>query len=634
MIPLKRTVFITCCVFSFWSGNAQSPGNVSAGLRWWLKSDAGVHENAGASNTAEDTDGVYTWVDQSSVANNAVQATSANRPIFRNSTGNTINGYPILRFSGDQFLDGTNTPGIGSTASFSIFLVLKQSGWTNGGTTDGNGSYIIDRPPPESDNLISFKMITGDKYFYQRRDNAGNNLGGPTSTTSANTTSFVIAQYYRDFAALGEGIYLNGASDITGTTPNSNMSAPRIRIGRHAVTANNGMSSDFAEIAVYNTNLTSAERNRIQSYLAIKYGITLSSTVDYVRSSGGVIYPSTTTHSSYVHDIAGIGRDDDSDLDHSDSQSQNANSVVRITNPSSLGNNDFLVWGSNNGSLTVPSASDLPTGIVRKLSRIWRVKETNDVGNFTLTVDLSAVPGSKNAADLRLLVDTNGTFAAGATQYNVSSSSGSTFTFINVSITDNDYFTIGTVNATSTPLPIELTAFDIAYESPIVTTSWQTASELNNDYFTLERAGMDLVFEEVGRKPGAGTSKIPHSYSMIDQYPYEGVSYYRLKQTDLDGTSTYSDTKYMFIEETKKQLAVFPNPNEGKQIKIAFGNRKFNLNHIAVINQQGRIIETSFTSSNGLKEYSIELKQKLSPGLYMVKVHYNGKDEFVKLLVH
>jgi hypothetical protein len=477
-------------------------------------------------------------------------------------------------------------------------------------------------------------MITGDKYFYQRRDNAGNNLGGPTSTTSANTTSFVIAQYYRDFAALGEGIYLNGASDITGTTPNSNMSAPRIRIGRHAVTANNGMSSDFAEIAVYNTNLTSAERNRIHSYLAIKYGITLSSTVDYVRSNGSVIYPSTTTHSSFVHDIAGIGQDDDSDLDHSDSQSQNANSVVRISNPSSLGNNDFLVWGSNNGSLTVPSTSDLPTGIVRKLSRIWRVEETNNVGSFTLTADLSAVPGNKNSSDLRLLVDTDGTFAAGATQYSVSSSSGSTFTFNNVSITDDDYFTIGTVNATSTPLPIELTAFNIAYESPIVTTSWQTASELNNDYFTIERAGIDLVFEEVGRKPGAGTSKIPHSYSMIDQSPYEGVSYYRLKQTDFDGTSTYSDTKYMFIEDTKKQLSIFPNPNEGNEIKIAFGNRKFNLSHIAVINQQGRIIETSYSSSNDLQEYSIELKQKLSPGLYMVKVHYNGKDEFVKLMVH
>ena len=88
------------------------------------------------------------------------------------------------------------------------------------------------------------------------------------------------------------------------------------------------------------------------------------------------------------------------------------------------------------------------------------------------------------------------------------------------------------------------------------------------------------------------------------------------------------------IEETKKQIAVFPNPNEGKQIEIAFGNKRFNLNYISVINQQGRVIETSYAIGSDLQQYSIELQQKLPPGLYIVKVHYNGKDEFVKLLVH
>src|SRR5690606_24890937 len=112
--------------------------------------------------------------------------------------------------------------------------------------------------------------------------------------------------------------------------------------------------------------------------------------------------------------------------------------------------------------------------------------------------------------------------------------------------------------------------------------------------------GEDLVFDDVGRLPGAGTSKMPHSNSMIDQYPYEGISYYRLKQTDFDGSSTYSDTKYMFIKETKKQLTVFPNPNQGKQIEIVLGNSNFSLSHIAVINQQGREIETSYIKRKDL----------------------------------
>ncbi len=82
----------------------------------------------------------------------------------------------------------------------------------------------------------------------------------------------------------------------------------------------------------------------------------------------------------------------------------------------------------------------------------------------------------------------------------------------------------------------------------MVIATWETASEINNDYFTLERAGEDLNFDEVARQNGTGTTKEPQAYSAIDPYPYAGMSYYRLKQTDFDGTSTYSKTKSMFIE--------------------------------------------------------------------------------------
>ena len=298
-----------------------------------------------------------------------------------------------------------------------------------------------------------------------------------------------------------------------------------------------------------------------------------------------------------------------------------------------MDNNEFLVWGSNNGSLTVPNTSNLPTGILRKLSRVWRVAETGDVGTVTVAMDLTAVPGAKTAAHLRLLVDPDG-FGTGtaATQVAVTSSSGSTFTFNAVDFANGAYFTIGTTNL-ATPLPIELSDFNLTYENPAVVATWETASELNNDYFTLERAGTDLAFDEIGRKPGAGTSKIPHAYSMIDSNPYEGTSYYRLKQTDFDGTETYSEAKSMFIEESEKKLVVFPNPNDGGNLKFSFGTSKFNLDHIEVYNQQGKSIESSYIEAGDLREYSIDLEHRLSPGLYLVRAHYNGKDEFVKLVV-
>lgn len=630
---MMRTLLLTAILLIYVTDLvAQSPGGVSGNLRLWLKANTNALEENGT--TAEEGETVEVWDDNSPDDNDAVNGTTTRRPIFRT---NIINGNPALEFNATKYLDTETVSGIGPTESFTIFLVFKQNSFVGGGN-DATGTFIIDRPTA-TNNLTTFKIINTDKYFYQRRDNSGNNLSGPISVTPANTSSFVIANFYRNTTTTREGIYLDGRQDIDQAGIGGNITGPVVRIGNHATNVDDGgLNGYFAEMIAYNTDLSTGNRQRVETYLAVKYGITLNSSMDYIRRDGTIIYPSTGSHSGFVSDIAGIGRDDansanSSALLQSASQSQNANSVVRIFNASSLSNNDFLVWGSNNGSLTVPSTSDLPAGILRKLSRIWRVAETGNVGSISISVDLSAVPGSKTAADLRLLVDANGIFAPDATQYTVSSSSGSVFTFDNVAIADDYYFTIGTVNASSTPLPIELSDFRVSYENPVVTSSWQTASELNNDYFTLERAGNDLVFEEIGREPGAGTSQIPHSYSMIDLYPYDGVSYYRLKQTDIDGTSTYSDTKYMFIEETKKQLALFPNPNPGKQIEVAFGNTKFNLNHIAVINQQGRIIETSYINRKDLKQYSVELKQKLPPGLYMVRVHYNGKDEFVKLMV-
>lgn len=631
---MQRILLLTVLLSQVSIIYGQSPGGVSGSLLFWVKADAGTFEDNG-SNTAEDGDGVWVWDDNSSTDNDAQNATSGTRPIYRT---NIINGNPALEFDGTKFLDSETSSGIGDTESFYMFLVFKQDSYqTNGGTLDGNGTFIIDRPTATF-NLTSFKVVNTDKYFYQRREDDNSDLGGPVSLTPVNTSSFVITDYYRNRisgASSREGIYLNGALEVDQAGPTGNIPGPPIRIGRHATNLTGGLDGYFAEMVVYNTNLSSANRQRIESYLAVKYGITLDAGMDYVRSDGTVIYPSTGSHASYVTDIAGIGRDDNADLNQTTSTSQNTNSIVTVSNASLLGDEEFLLWGSNNGSLTTPNTVDVDGSIVeRRLSRVWMVAETGNVGTVTMAFDLSAVPGAKVQADLRLLVDRDGDgFADNDRTPRTGTLAGNIFTVTNVNIADGDYFTIGTVNAVTTPLPVELTEFNVTYENPIVVASWQTASELNNDFFTLERAGEDLLFDEIGIKPGAGTSKIPHAYSIIDSSPYEGRSYYRLKQTDFDGTVSYSDTKYMLIKESEKKISIFPNPSEGKEIRVRWGNSKFNLDHIEIINQQGQTIEVNPVDKENQQEYEIELKQRLSPGFYIVKVYYNGKEEFAKFIV-
>jgi hypothetical protein len=625
---LLFVLLFTCVTGLF----AQSPGAVSGNLRLWLKAD----ENALEANTttAEDGETVDRWDDNSPDDNDAVNATDSRRPLFQT---NIINGNPALEFNGTKYLDTEALSGIGATESFHAFVVFKQNSFVAGGN-DASGTFIIDRPTA-TNNLTTFKMINTDKYFYQRRDDNGNNLSGPISVTAANTTSFILANYYRNTTTTREGIYLDGRLDIDQAGIGNNITGPVVRIGNHATNIDTGgLNGYVAEVIIYNTTLTDALRRRIETYLAIKYGITLASTVDYVRSDATVVYPTTNaSHSGYVNDIAGIGQDNNSELDHEDSKSQNTNSVVRVYNPSGLGNNEFLIWGSNNGSLTTPNTADVDgTTIRRRLSRIWKVAETGSVGDFTMEFDLSAVPGAKTQAALRMLIDRDGDgFSDNDRTPLTGTLAGNIFTVtvLAANLENGDRFTIGTTNTTTTPLPIELSEFNVTYESPVVVATWRTASELNNDHFTVERAGSDLIFGEVGTKPGAGTSKISHSYSMIDSYPYEGPSYYRLKQTDFDGTTTYSDTKYMFIEETKKQLAVFPNPNDGLKLQISWGRSKFDIDHVEVINQFGKSVEYTDIKKEGLYQYSMDIRKKLAPGVYVVRVHYNGKDEFVKLMV-
>lgn len=86
-------------------------------------------------------------------------------------------------------------------------------------------------------------------------------------------------------------------------------------------------------------------------------------------------------------------------------------------------------------------------------------------------------------------------------------------------------------------LPIDLIGFEAVQDNEVVNITWSTATEINNDFFTLERSVDGTNFEEIGSVSGAGTTNEVQEYSFADLDPAQGTSYYRLKQTDYDGTS-------------------------------------------------------------------------------------------------
>lgn len=123
----------------------------------------------------------------------------------------------------------------------------------------------------------------------------------------------------------------------------------------------------------------------------------------------------------------------------------------------------------------------------------------------------------------------------------------------------------GTVTGVPDPcftgvLPIELLNFNAVSNDKEVEINWSTASELNNDFFTIERSADGENFTEILRTDGAGTSNQQLDYFERDYSPLPGVSYYRLKQTDYNGDFSFSNIVAVKRKSDLGELGVYPNP--------------------------------------------------------------------------
>ncbi len=118
-------------------------------------------------------------------------------------------------------------------------------------------------------------------------------------------------------------------------------------------------------------------------------------------------------------------------------------------------------------------------------------------------------------------------------------------------------------------LPVEWLSFkgEVTQEGKVLL-SWTTASEINNDYFTVERSVNGIDFTNIGKVKGKGSSNVVSKYKFIDSQPFNGINYYRIKQTDYDGKETFSDLIYVEVSG-KTSISVYPNPFDDKIIVVS-----------------------------------------------------------------
>ncbi len=177
----------------------------------------------------------------------------------------------------------------------------------------------------------------------------------------------------------------------------------------------------------------------------------------------------------------------------------------------------------------------------------------------------------------------------------------------------------GTATLDCTLLPIELLSFKGKNDGPQNTLEWITASEKNNDYFTLEKSGDGINFEKLADVKGAGNSASALSYNTYDSQPYP-ITYYRLKQTDYSKAFKYSETISIDRSKDEERISnVYPNPTKDNINFDVFTKSKGNL-LVDIINNKG---EQVYTSSQIVDEGTNSLvvpMGELRNGVYLLKV--------------
>ncbi len=183
-------------------------------------------------------------------------------------------------------------------------------------------------------------------------------------------------------------------------------------------------------------------------------------------------------------------------------------------------------------------------------------------------------------------------------------------------------------------LPIELISFDAYYKGKEVNITWQTATETNNDYFTIERSENGTIFEPNGIVDGAGNSNALLTYFDIDHSPLSGTSYYRLKQTDFNGTYSYS--KIVAVKPLSLSdggFMIYPNPTDA-DFQLAVSGDGDEEIEIVISDLAGKkeYSKVFFTSADTHIE-SIQPNNKLAPGTYLITAISKNGSFTQKLIV-
>ena len=459
----------------------EGPGGVTADLELWLKGTDGLSYTDGQS--------VSLWIDQGRGANATVN-TIGQEPTYRDNATKNVNFNPVVEFDntftsfstdGDYSFDDTTTEfleGASGMYTQDIFVVLTPDDAPINNSFGSMDIFCGDWKPATNERDATgvgggsyTARFSGEIFTFALGPNGPNAYGVAEIGTGSSYDNAGILNARNNTGVTQQELYYNAnniETNQTGLSTYINVNDSRYWIGRSEGWEAT-LNARVAEIITYSarkddSNLTT-ERNKIQSYLAVKYGITLGvngTSQDYVDSNGDIIWDQSV-NSGYNYDIAGIGRDDDSDLIQKQSSSVNngfdgtgpTEGILSIgltdlydTNNENIINNtantfedkEFLMWGNNGVDLNLAASVvsvNMSAGITPSLNtdvtftgmqRIWKVTEVvgagGDIPMAKVSIPQSAVRNISPPGDFLMFISDSPIFDPTA-DYRIMSANGS-----------------------------------------------------------------------------------------------------------------------------------------------------------------------------------------------------------------
>ena len=626
------------------------PGMALKNFSLWAKAGSLITTN---------TDGslINYWTNSDVNGDNLVQTITGSLPVLKNNAADNINFNPVVSFSSatGQFMQVKNGFfGANTHTAVTAYIVAKFNNVNQSNKNILIENYLVDPAPSHFAHPGTAVTLKGNGQISWQAgtDPVNNTIYSPNNANESGKA--IVWSFSKDNNNTASGnkqdIRKNGVVIATGNQTGS-FTGSNQPFG----TSNGGQFFDgnIAEIIyILDSAITPSKQNRIESYLALKYGTSMGtavSPVNYTASDSTTVF--WTANAAYQNDIFGIGTDSLSGLVQQKSNSANSGSgdgtgqsakgnLVLATN-TTLSDKHFLMIGNDAGSLSehVIASGEANPVIVgsTRIIRNWTAANTGSIGAVDLSFDttgLGNLKGQSMVSNYAIMIDNDGDgdYTTGTLSFfTATSATGNKINFSGLTLNNGAVFTVITFKLSSA-LPAVWLGFTAEAVNGNALLNWKTSDEVNVDNYSVEHSFNGISFSAVGSVVANNNTGV-NNYHFTHNGLAPGIHYYRIRRTDKDGKYEFSDIKSVKITTTGANVQVRPNPIVGSMLALAVSVQQSSKTNIQVMDVAGKVIAhqaISLAAGNNLVNINIS---SVPPGIYLVQVQLSDEvvtKKFVK----